>query len=233
MPLIPADPEVLLMHTWHTLPDPCKRWWTRRYELFSRYDEGIMMSEELWFQVTSELVAKYTAKLLQQLVPDATTVVDYFCGGGGNTIHLAKVFPRVVAVDINENNLVCTANNTEVYGVRERVELVHQDFCEYHGGLHADIVFASPPWGGQAYSRDYFDLRLLQPEPLDRALATARTIAPNIAMFLPRSIDVDQLREITQEVFGAGSVARCINVSERGYAKACLVLWGPALTAHV
>jgi len=34
------------------------RYWHQRYDLFSRYDEGIWMTDDAWFGVTPEAVAK-------------------------------------------------------------------------------------------------------------------------------------------------------------------------------
>jgi hypothetical protein len=35
------------------------RYWAQRYTIFSKYDEGIWMTDEAWFGVTPEPVAKY------------------------------------------------------------------------------------------------------------------------------------------------------------------------------
>lgn len=35
------------------------KYWTQRYDIFHKYDEDIYMTEDLWFGVTPELVAKY------------------------------------------------------------------------------------------------------------------------------------------------------------------------------
>lgn len=35
------------------------RYWEQRYSIFSKYDEGILMTDDAWFGVTPEPVAKY------------------------------------------------------------------------------------------------------------------------------------------------------------------------------
>jgi len=35
-----------------------RRYWHQRYDLFSRYDEGIWLTDDAWFGVTPEAVAK-------------------------------------------------------------------------------------------------------------------------------------------------------------------------------
>lgn len=38
------------------------RYYQQRHKIFSRYDEGVWMTEESWFGVTPEPVAKYASK---------------------------------------------------------------------------------------------------------------------------------------------------------------------------
>jgi trimethylguanosine synthase len=35
------------------------RYWHQRYDIWSRYDEGIWMTDDVWFGVTPEPIAKY------------------------------------------------------------------------------------------------------------------------------------------------------------------------------
>ena len=35
------------------------RYWQQRYDIFSRYDDGILMTDDAWFSVTPEPVAQY------------------------------------------------------------------------------------------------------------------------------------------------------------------------------
>ncbi|KAL7001930.1 hypothetical protein U1Q18_003077 [Sarracenia purpurea var. burkii] len=57
-----------------------------RYDLFSKYDEGIRMDEEGWFLITPEVIAIWHAKR-----SDGGLVVDCFTGVGGNAIQFAKM----------------------------------------------------------------------------------------------------------------------------------------------
>jgi trimethylguanosine synthase len=48
------------------LPQYCRhstnkncRYWTQRYLIWDRYDEGVWMTEDSWFGVTPETIAKY------------------------------------------------------------------------------------------------------------------------------------------------------------------------------
>jgi len=62
------------------------RYWIQRYDLFSRYDEGIQIDEEGWYSVTHEEIAINHAERCHGKV-----VIDCFAGVGGNTIQFAKV----------------------------------------------------------------------------------------------------------------------------------------------
>lgn len=38
-------------------------YWAQRYKIFSRYDEGVWLTDDAWFGVTPEPVAKYVGFL--------------------------------------------------------------------------------------------------------------------------------------------------------------------------
>jgi hypothetical protein len=57
--------------------------WYQRYYYYSRFEEGILMDYESWYSVTPEELAKYIANLCID-----KTVVDGFCGSGGNVIQV-------------------------------------------------------------------------------------------------------------------------------------------------
>lgn len=41
------------------------RYYQQRHQIFSKYDKGIWMTEDAWFGVTPEPVAKYASRLKQ------------------------------------------------------------------------------------------------------------------------------------------------------------------------
>ena len=79
-----------MTHTIDTLPAPVKKFWKRRYALFEKFDEGIYLSSELWYSVTAESIAKYTANLFRNLLPNATSGLDLCCGGEEILFNLLK-----------------------------------------------------------------------------------------------------------------------------------------------
>ncbi|KAL3870114.1 hypothetical protein ACJMK2_042726 [Sinanodonta woodiana] len=166
--LMPLPPEI-------KADNELKKYWAQRYRLFSKFDEGIKMDKEGWFSVTPEKIAKHIAERCQ-----CDVVLDAFCGVGGNAIQFAFTCERVIAVDIDPIKLEYARHNAEVYGVADRIEFILGDFLALAPTLKADVVFLSPPWGGPQYlEAEIFEL--------------AKTVSKNIALFVPRNADADQL----------------------------------------
>ena len=64
--------------------------------------------------------------------------------------------------------------------------------------LQADVVFLSPPWGGPEYlDKEVFDLKECG-GCVDgyEVFRVARTVTNNIAYFVPRNTNVDQLSSL-------------------------------------
>ncbi|CAH1974625.1 unnamed protein product [Acanthoscelides obtectus] len=161
-----------------------RKYWKRRFSLFSKFDQGIKLDEESWYSVTPELVAKHAAERCR-----CDLIIDAFCGAGGNAIQFASTCKKVIAIDIDPKKIEMAQNNATVYGVEEKIEFIVGDFFQLAPYLKADVVFLSPPWGGPSYSTTpIYDLEtMLQPFPLSKLLEAAREISENVAIFLPRN----------------------------------------------
>lgn len=63
----------------------------------------------------------------------------------------------------------------------------------------ADAVFLSPPWGGPSYLNvENYDLQsMLQPFDGVNIFQIAHAIAPNLVLFLPRNVDIDQVAALS------------------------------------
>ncbi|XP_043285412.1 trimethylguanosine synthase [Venturia canescens] len=166
------------------------KYWVKRYRLFSKFDQGIQLDRESWFSVTPEKIAAHIAERCR-----CDTIVDGFCGAGGNAIQFAFTCERVFAIDIDPKKIELARNNAKVYGVEDRIEFIVGDFFELAEKLIADVVFLSPPWGGPGYAKDEtFDLgNIMHPIGGRRLFKTAKRISDHIAYFLPRNIDTIQL----------------------------------------
>lgn len=58
---------------------------SQRKRYFTQYDEGCLLDEEGWYSVTPELIATQIAERCR-----CDTILDAFCGVGGNAIAFAK-----------------------------------------------------------------------------------------------------------------------------------------------
>lgn len=249
------DEDELLMHNYNTLPKNCKKYWNKRYSLFSKFDDGIYMTSELWFSVTPEDIAIYTARLVLEIIPEGKKVLDICCGGGGNTIQFAYYFPSVGSIDINASNMKCTLHNASVYGVADRIWSRVGDWNQLtqmqpdgtpnqlwippdirnHAQPSAvfDFVFCSPPWGGPSYKNaDGFDVYNMHPFPIDRLCEQIMQYTQNYGLFLPRSTNLDQLRTLVTTLYGKSGKCRVVFLNLDGYCKGILALFGPQVAAE-
>ena len=122
----------------------------QRYRLFSRYSEGCLLDDEGWFSVTPEAIANQIAERCR-----CDTIIDAFCGVGGNAIAFAKVCERgeytitirrerldpdfrtmlVIAIDNSATRLTLARHNAAVYGVVDRIEFILGDFISFAESL--------------------------------------------------------------------------------------------------
>ncbi|GAA5977200.1 hypothetical protein JCM11641_003874 [Rhodosporidiobolus odoratus] len=141
------------------LPKELEKYWAQRYRLFSLYDKGCEMDREGWFSVTPENIAAQIAERCR-----CGTIIDAFCGVGGNAIQFAFTCEKVIALDISPVRLACARRNAEIYGVADRITFILADWVQWtkdyvqrdqRGEVKDDerieVVFLSPPWGGIDY----------------------------------------------------------------------------------
>lgn len=167
------------------------RYWKKRFSLFSRFDEGIQLDTESWYSVTPENVASQLAKRIK-----CDTIVDAFCGCGGNSIQFAKSGKRVIAIDIDEGKISKAKHNAKIYKVDDKIEFIVGDSLKLLADLRGvDAIFLSPPWGGIDYKKSVeYDIETqLQPIGASLLFKKCRQITENIAAFLPRNSDTNQI----------------------------------------
>nr|GME14672.1 Trimethylguanosine synthase [Ipomoea batatas] len=171
-----------------------EKYWFQRFNLFSKYDEGIKMVEEGWFSVTPEEIA---ARQADRCFGGAV-VIDGFTGVGGNAIQFAAKCNHVIAIDIDPKKIEMARNNARIYGVEEYIDFLIGDFFQLAPFLKGDIVFLSPPWGGPTYKlRSTYTLDLLKPKDGYSLFQAAQNITPNIMMYLPRNVDLLQVEQLS------------------------------------
>ncbi|QPG77245.1 hypothetical protein FOA43_004652 [Brettanomyces nanus] len=228
-----------------------RKYWRSRYNLFSRYDQGIILTKELWFSVTPESVSIFIARIIKAAFKDKChNILDLFCGGGGNTIPFLYYFQHVYCLDNTEMHLQCTLNNARVYYDEEvitnHLKVIQCDWkysidsdeksiealntqrsIKYLKSEKIDIVFGSPPWGGPSYlSSDVYNTDNLMPFRLEKLLRSLKQISDRIVLFLPKNSDLDQILSESQKVFDDDAVPRTFRMSINGHEKGLLCCWG-------
>ena len=185
------------------------KYWSRRYELFSRFDEGIALDKESWYSVTPEHIARHIARRMAMGCPASSERggrrwIDAFCGAGGNAIQMAIHDPlgTVVAIDIDPRKVELAKHNAQIYGVLDRIQFIVGDFIELAPELRADAIHLSPPWGGPDYTwGDTFDLATMRQTcglQCDGFMLheLAQRIAPSVCYYIPRNTIRDQLETL-------------------------------------
>lgn len=52
----------------HDVPQDLVKYWHQRQKIFSKYDEGIWLTDDAWFGVTPEPIAKYVTSLCRHVI---------------------------------------------------------------------------------------------------------------------------------------------------------------------
>jgi trimethylguanosine synthase len=146
-----------------------------------------------------------------------TIVMDAFCGVGGNSIQFA-LSPRVkkvIAVDRSADAIACARHNAAIYGVLHKIDFVCADFFELVNTRwkfeEIGAVFLSPPWGGPGYRDDLvFNVETMQPYAASYIVERARTVTDNLALYLPRTSDLNQLASLIGDEEEMEAVHYCI-----------------------
>ena len=119
------------------------KYWSQRYRLWSKFDDGVWMTPHGWETVSIERfagsIAETCASRLRRRGGTHTTgaakrplvALDAFSGVGGSTVQLARHFDLVIGVERDpEANIACR-HNAEVYGVADKILLVEADYFEF------------------------------------------------------------------------------------------------------
>ena len=168
----------------------------KRYYYYSKYDKGIKMDYESWYSVTPESIAKYIALLTR-----GKTIIDGFCGSGGNVIQFSKYGKKVYAIDIDKNKIDICKNNCNVYECENNIEFILDDYLNMKGKIKADFVFLSPPWGGLKYknSNVYSIKKFMHPNIID-IIRVSLNVAKYILFYVPRNLDLNELIDLVSFV---------------------------------
>ncbi|KAG8858502.1 hypothetical protein FRB96_005173 [Tulasnella sp. 330] len=203
------------------VPRQLQKYFAQRLRFFSLYPEGCLLDEEGWYSVTPERIADQIADRCR-----CDTILDAFCGVGGNAIALAKTCERVVALDTSPVRLALARHNAAIYGVESRIEFILADYVSFAKAYNMlsphrrtlDVVFLSPPWGGPEYisspkkngatigkvgeeteaeRHPVFHLDSILPIHGSDLFTLTSTISSNIAYYLPRNVDLQEVAALS------------------------------------
>lgn len=174
------------------LPKRIAKFYHRRFDLFSKYDEDVRIDEVGWFSVTPEAIAIHTANKAA-----CNIILDLFVGVGGNAIQFAKTCNTVWAVDNDLTRLLCAQHNAQIYDCNN-IQYFHQDAFEFLKNLQErpDCIYLSPPWGGPEYLKlPFYTLEMI---PLDfkKLLKLCSKVCDCIIMYLPRTLTRESLESL-------------------------------------
>ncbi|KAJ7695037.1 Tgs1 protein [Mycena rosella] len=200
------------------VPEHLQKYFAQRTRFLSLYSSppGCLLDEEGWYSITPELVADRIAERCR-----CDTILDAFCGVGGNAIAFAKTCERVIALDISPTRLALARHNAQIYGVADRIEFILMDYISFANSYLSirndasprkiDVVFLSPPWGGPGYlagdtrpssptkpeaaesTHPSYTLASIQPIHGADLFRLSRRITPNVAYYLPRNTRLDEI----------------------------------------
>jgi 16S rRNA G966 N2-methylase RsmD len=179
---------------------PDNTFWYQRYYYYSKYDEGILMDHESWWSVTPEIIAEYTAKLAKNC-----SVIDGFCGSGGNVIQFSKYCSEVFAIDIDPKKLEICKNNCRIYNCKNNIHFIEYDFLKIQNydkiKVKADYIFLSPPWGGISYKNsDIYSIKESMTPDISEIIKVSLKIVKYIMFYVPRTLMLNELFQIISEI---------------------------------
>ncbi|KAJ7089711.1 Tgs1 protein [Mycena belliarum] len=208
------------------VPQHLQKYFAQRTRFLSLYSSppGCLLDEEGWYSITPELIADQIAERCR-----CDTVLDAFCGVGGNAIAFAKKCERVIALDVSPTRLALARHNAQIYGVADRIEFILADYISFANSYLSlgnntsprkiDVVFLSPPWGGPGYlsgdttrpsspdkpepaaeaEHPSYSLASIQPVHGAELFQLSRKITRNVAYYLPRNTRLDEIGGLLSE----------------------------------
>nr|POE96909.1 trimethylguanosine synthase [Quercus suber] len=201
------------------VPFEISKYWHQRYKIFSRFDEGIWMTDEACKIATQVATAPASR----------TVIIDAFAGAGGNAIAfaLSRRWNQVWAVERDPKVIACAKHNADIYGVANNIWWIEGDvFEQLRKRLKTvakdAIIFGSPPWGGPTYAdADIFNLDIMEPYPIQHLHNVFSATCNSFVLYLPRTSD---LRQVAR--FAKDEKLKVIHYCIQGASKAICVFFG-------
>eukprot|EP00834_Sanchytrium_tribonematis_P005193 NODE_299_length_10456_cov_1.003669.p4 type:complete len:239 gc:universal NODE_299_length_10456_cov_1.003669:162-878(+) len=200
---IDTDLDITTVSNEIELSRELRSYWVKRNEYFPNFDEmGYLTDEEGLYSITPYKAANTIASRFKSY----QTVVDAFCGIGGNTIAFAKLenIKKVIAIEIDPTRIEIAKYNAKVAGVYDKIQFICGDALLEIPKLSIDAAFAifcSPAWNFEHYKKntEVYSLNDTTPNSFE-VFAICKSKTPNIALMLPRHTELKDLQSF-QEIF--------------------------------
>jgi len=191
-----------------------QKYWNKRFEHFSRFDEGIKIDKEGLYSVTPEKIALEIADLVK-----GETIVDAFGGVGGNAIAFARKGKEVYCIELNKERKLFIENNTKVYGVEALVQTVQGDFFLKANTFGVKTIFLDPPWGGPNYKESrIFKLENFSPDGT-KILNYAFQNFDEVILRVPTNFDFNELKKFDKRYYLQDNIINNRTISQTIYFK--------------
>jgi trimethylguanosine synthase len=175
--------------------DSLQRYWDLRFDLFTKFDQGVQIDKEVLYSVKPEESA---LRIASRMPPGI--VLDAFGGVGGSAIGFARSGRKVVCIEQDWNRIAMAKNNACVYGVHEQIKFVCGDFLDQAESITCDSVYFDPPWGGPAYTAtDRFRFDGFSPTGTE-LLEFARRKGMFMGFTVPRNFDFNEIRDLHRDL---------------------------------
>lgn len=171
----------------------------KKRNLFSLYEKGIRISDEMNYSITKEKIALKVANIAK--AKKFQHIVDGCSGAGGNAIAFARAGLDTTAIEFDLDNFDDSIHNANIYGVAEIIDFKCCDLLKYmppeEFQKERTLLHASPEWGGPSYQKlPVFDVNATNP-PVNKILAyAASTGYTETCLYLPRTSDISMLEEM-------------------------------------
>ena len=133
------------------------------------------------------------------------SVIDGFCGSGGNVIQFSKYCSEVFAIDIDPKKLEICKNNCRIYNCKDNIHFIEYDFLKIQNypklKVKADYIFLSPPWGGISYKNsDIYSIKESMTPDISEIIKVSLKIVKYIMFYVPRTLMLNELFGIISEI---------------------------------
>lgn len=186
----------------HSKKDECpfglrmQPYWDIRYELFSKFDEGVKLDKEGLYSAKPERSAQGIAKLIK-----GKTIVDAFGGLGGSSIAFSLSGKNVIYIENNPQRLEYAKHNAKIYKAQSNIEFILGDCLDLIPQLEFDSIYLDPPWVGEIL----FTSRDITPRCLnDRGIRLLKFVCAkkaSIGFTVPNNFDYNQILTFEVDFF--------------------------------